>query len=162
MLGGIVAFDARYLQRDLSSPHITATEHPEPDEHFNHPENQTTKALDLPQLPLRFRSEPEPFWDSSECCLIHTDILALPPFLIPSKEISEVYGERIFMNPYVRVLYGASTLKYIWLVHRFERLLAVPQLIINRFAHMPTYNYRRNEVEGEVMEDRMWVVSYSR
>ncbi|PVH81108.1 glycosyltransferase family 69 protein, partial [Cadophora sp. DSE1049] len=149
--GGIVAFDARYLQRDLSSFHINATEH------FKISGKSDANALDLPQLPLRFRSEPEPFWDSSECCLIHADIIALPPFLGPSKELKKEYGDGIFMNPYVRVSYDMSTQKHIWLAQRFERLLAVPQAVINRFAHMPRSNYRREEVKGELVEDRVWV-----
>ncbi|KAL5331060.1 hypothetical protein ACEPPN_000589 [Leptodophora sp. 'Broadleaf-Isolate-01'] len=157
--GGIVAFDARYLQRDLSSFHITATEYPETDEHFKIPRKSDTKALDPPQLPLRFRSEQEPFWDSSECCLIHADIIALPPFLVPSNDTSKEYREGIFMNPYVRVSYHASTQKHMWLTQRFERLFAVPQAIINGFAKMPRYNYRREEVEGEAVEDRVWVTS---
>jgi hypothetical protein len=156
--GGIVAFDARYLQRDLTS----ATSHPQPDVHpETRPRESETKSLDLPNTPLRFRSELEPFWDSSECCLIHADIMALPPFLIPSKETKKEYGEGIFMNPYVRVSYDARTQKHIWLAKRFERLFALPQGIINRFAHMPRFNYRRGEVEGEVVEDREWVPTKS-
>ena len=157
--GGMVAFDARYLQRDLSSLHISAASHP--DEHLSTPARSTErKELELPQLPLRFRSEPEPFWDSSECCLIHADIMALPPFLIPSKETMKGYGEGIFMNPYVRVSYEASTQKHIWLAKRFERLFALPQGIINRLAHMPRFNYRRGEFEGEVIKDRVWTQTF--
>ncbi|KAH6696472.1 cryptococcal mannosyltransferase 1-domain-containing protein [Leptodontidium sp. MPI-SDFR-AT-0119] len=151
--GGIVAFDARYFQRDHYSLHINATEH------FKAPGKSGVEALDLQQLPLRFRSEPEPFWDSSECCLIHADIIALPPFLAPSKELRKEYGDGIFMNPYVRVSYDMSTQKHIWLAQRFERLFAVPQAVINRFAHLPRSNYRRTEVKGGMMEDRVWVAS---
>ena len=156
--GGMVAFDARYLQRDLSALPMSATSGLQSDKHlYTPPRSSEENDHKLPQRPLRFRSEPEPFWDSSECCLIHADIMALPPFLVPSKEMAKTYGEGIFMNPYVRVSYDASTQKHIWLAKRFERLFTWPQGIINYFAHMPRFNYRRAELEGEVVKDRLWV-----
>ncbi|OBT38890.1 hypothetical protein VE00_10588 [Pseudogymnoascus sp. WSF 3629] len=148
--GGMVAFDARYLQRDLSSTTKTRATSGEPTD-------LTPRKVEPPQLPIRFRSEPEPFWDSSECCLIHADIMAATPFQAPSKEVSKTYGDGIFVNPYVRVTYDASTYNYLWLAQRFERLFRGPQSIINSIAKLPRYNYRRAEAEGDIVDDREWV-----
>ncbi|KFY27551.1 hypothetical protein V491_00856, partial [Pseudogymnoascus sp. VKM F-3775] len=148
--GGMVAFDARYLQRELSSTTKASATRADT-------KGLTTREIEPPQLPIRFRSEPEPFWDSSECCLIHADIMATTPFQTPSKDVSETYGDGIFMNPYVRVTYDARTRNYLWLAQRFERLFRGPQSIINSIAKLPKYNYRRAEVEGDIVNDREWV-----
>ena len=142
--GGMVAFDGRYLQRDLKklSPRTK-------------PQNE---AVGLPTLPLRFRSEPEPFVDSSECCLIHADIISLPTFPSVSGASKKAsWGDGIFMNPYVRVAYDSKSFSHIWLAKRFERLFALPQGIINKFAHLPVFNPRREETEGQVINDRLWI-----
>ncbi|CAG8971098.1 hypothetical protein HYALB_00010675 [Hymenoscyphus albidus] len=133
--GGMTAFDARYFQVDVKGA-SKATREP-------------------PTLPLRFRSEPEPFWDSSECCLIHADIMALPPF--PMSPVTEdKWDQGIYMNPNVRVSYDARTQARLGFARRVERLFALPQAIINHFAHMPRFNARRTEIEGEVVKDRGW------
>lgn len=150
--GGMVAFDARYFQNAI----------PEPARQIDiaHLTRDVVEPSPL-TLPLRFRSEPEPFWDSSECCLIHADIMALPPFPSYSEQATAHkpldWQAGIFLNPYVRVSYSAGTQRWIWLAKRFERLFTVPQAIINHMAHMPRFNYRRTEREGEVVHDRIWV-----
>lgn len=141
--GGMVAFDARYFQKAV----VKGTR-----------SEISTREILPPALPLRFRSEPDPFWDASECCLVHADIMALPAFptlTIPAKQFEGHEG--IFMNPYVRVSYDAGSQSRIWIAKRFERLFAIPQAIINRFAHMPRFNYRRTEREGDVVKDRVWI-----
>lgn len=141
--GGMTAFDARYLQRDLSGFVIPAV-------------TDEKTGITRPSYPLHFRSEPEPFWDASECCLIHADIQALPrmpDYPAPPTE----WDTGIYMNPYVRVTYDATSRKHVGMVKRFERLFAIPQAIINHFAHMPVFNSRRTEVEGQVVKDRLWV-----
>lgn len=148
--GGMVAFDARYLQRDLSSTIKASATREEAND-------LATRKVEPPQMPIRFRSEPEPFWDSSECCLIHADIMAATPFQAPSKEVSKTYGDGIFVNPYVRVTYDARTRNYLWLAQRFERLFRGVQSIINSIAKLPRYNYRRAEAEGDILADREWV-----
>ena len=155
--GGMVAFDGRYLQRDLKSLSLSAINQ-KPDQHLK--TSPRTGAVGSPTLPLRFRSEPEPFVDSSECCLIHADIMALPTFpSISQASKKESWGNGIFMNPYVRVAYDAKSYSHIWIAKRFERLFALPQGIINKLAHMPVFNPRRTEIEGEVIKDRLWVSS---
>lgn len=149
--GGIVSFDARYFQADITSSKAPGMLDKTP----------TSPSNLLPSLPLHFRSEPEPFWEASECCLIHADILSLPPFSDePSTSTAKPKDTGIYMNPFVRVSYDAKTLAHIPFTKRFERLFAVPQIIINRFAHMPRFNYRRAEGEGDVVLDRIWVPSH--
>ncbi|KAH7348374.1 cryptococcal mannosyltransferase 1-domain-containing protein [Rhexocercosporidium sp. MPI-PUGE-AT-0058] len=129
--------------------------------------NAAKNGLGVPSLPLRFRSEPEPFWDSSECCLIHADIISLPP-LSPSqtdadgkeKEI-DPWDTGIYMNPYVRTSYSASTHRHIWLAQRFERLFSPVQRVLNYWAGMPRWNYRREEREGQKVMDRLWISVHS-
>jgi len=135
--GGMVAFDARYFQKPLAGAAVTAG---------------------TSSLPLRFRSEPDPFWDASECCLIHADILAIPP-MSPSGQSKLGVDGGIFMNPYVRVSYDATTFKFIPLAKRFERLFALPQDIISRLAKLPRFNYRRGEKEGQKVKDRVWIAN---
>ncbi|KAK6597421.1 glycosyltransferase family 69 protein [Botrytis cinerea] len=115
------------------------------------------RSSSLAELPLKFRSEPESFWDSSECCLIHADILATPDFSDYTTNTNEAWGEGIFMNPFVRVTYDAKSFHYIKYAKRFERLFTPWQAIINHFAHLPRYNDRRMENEGDIVEDRLWI-----
>ncbi|TVY90868.1 hypothetical protein LAWI1_G005177 [Lachnellula willkommii] len=152
--GGMIAFDARYLQRDTSGFSIGAGTGTKSSRNTG----DVSHAGDLlpPKIPLRFRSEPEPFWDSSECCLVHADIMALPRLPDYPKTTSK-WDTGIYMNPYVRVSYDATTQKHINIAKRFERLFAIPQAIINHFAHMPVFNARRAELEGEIIKDRLWV-----
>jgi len=156
--GGIVAFDARYFQADKPTDgkgnNKKSTLSP-PQEVSAIQKSQ----LSTPSLPLKFRSEQETFWDSSECCLIHADILSLPPFPgTPASVLaSPEYGTGIFMNPFVRVSYDAKTFRLIKYAKRFERLFALPQAVINHLAHMPHPNYRRLETAGEIVRDKVWV-----
>jgi hypothetical protein len=139
--GGMVAFQGRFFQAPGSSSGAVGER----------------KEVGLP---LRFRSEPEPFWDSSECCLIHADIIASSQPITPSstsKGEDDPFDTGIYMNPFVRVSYDASTQKHIWLAKRFEALFTLPQGIINKFAKMPRFNYRRAEKEGEIIPDRLWI-----
>lgn len=147
--GGIVAFDAKYFRQggvDVSEA------------------QSSSPTTSLPQLPLRFRSEPESFWDSSECCLIHADIMSLPDSSSSSSSSKSTTNDDehdfgIYMNPFVRVSYDAKSFGHIAFVKRFERLFTFWSWIINYFAHMPRFNARRTEVEGEVIKDRLWISS---
>jgi len=137
--GGMVAFDGGYFQNSTS----TSTT-------FEYGFDGGRRA----GLGLRFRSESEPFWDSSECCLIHADIISSSSH---NTNNQDEHDTGIYMNPYVRTAYSAGAFKYIWLAKRFERLFGPLQGILNRFAHLPRWNYRRGEVEGSVVGDRLWL-----
>lgn len=152
--GGIVAFDARFFQTEIANTTITSILKKVESEDSDHIYERSASPADLP---LKFRSEPESFWDSSECCLIHADILATPDFPDLTTNTNEDWGEGIFMNPFVRVAYDAKSFSYIKYAQRFERLFAPWQAIINHFAHLPRFNDRRTEKEGDIVEDRLWV-----
>jgi hypothetical protein len=140
--GGIVAFDGRYFQHDAKlARDVPPTETGE----------EKGKELVPPlQLPVRFRAVAEPFWEASECCLVHADLMAAPSLTTPS------WGSGIYMNPYVRVSYDATTHSRLWIARRFERLATLPQWIINYLARLPTLNPRRTEIAGQVYDDRVW------
>ncbi|TGO33055.1 hypothetical protein BHYA_0270g00130 [Botrytis hyacinthi] len=151
--GGIVAFDGRFFQKEVAKSATSMSKEREPKDSDHVYERSSSVA----ELPLKFRSEPESFWDSSECCLIHADILATPDFPDYTTNTKEDWGEGIFMNPFVRVTYDAESFNYIKYAKRFERLFTPWQAIINHFAHLPRFNDRRMENEGDIVEDRLWI-----
>ncbi|PMD19449.1 glycosyltransferase family 69 protein, partial [Hyaloscypha hepaticicola] len=144
--GGMVAFSGSLFQSPQTSESI--------------PSSTPNKGV---QLPLKFRSEKEPFWDSSECCLIHADIIASSQSSAgdQDQEGGDSWDTGIYMNPFVRVSYSARTQKWLWLAKRFEALLPIIQDIINRFAHMPRFNPRRAEVPGQIIPSKLWISSVS-
>lgn len=139
--GGMVSFDARYFMS-------MSQDNSEPIAGISRSSNFT--------FPVRFRSEPEAFWDASECCLVHADIMALPSFYLPSTDTDKL-NTGIFMNPYVRTAYSAQALVWIPIIKRFERLMAPIQWVINWVAKLPRYNYRRLEIPGQIIGDRIWI-----
>ncbi|KIN01681.1 glycosyltransferase family 69 protein, partial [Oidiodendron maius Zn] len=144
--GGIVAFDGRYFQGGAAKAPRS----------FSLAEREESKAVQPPQLPIRFRSSTESFWEASECCLVHADLIASSP--LPSTSSgSDPWDTGIYMNPYVRVSYDATTHSRLWIGKRFERLAAFLQRFINWCAKMPRMNTRRAEVEGDVISERIWV-----
>ncbi|KAI5840965.1 cryptococcal mannosyltransferase 1-domain-containing protein [Morchella snyderi] len=107
--GGIVAFDAKVFFKTTS----TAT----PDSLQN-----------TPHRPVLFRSEKEPYWDASECCLIHADIAA---------------ANSTFINPFIRVAYSESTFGWLPAVKRIERLFLGPHWVLAKILGMPWGGQRR-------------------
>ena len=101
--------------------------------------------------PLRFRATPDIYWDASECCLIHADLLNQSTF----DDNGEFVG--VYMNPFVRVAYSNTTLLWIRTVQRVERLFAIPQNLINHLVGLPWFNPRRTEVVGSQVEEKVWV-----
>jgi hypothetical protein len=102
--------------------------------------------------PLRFRSEPDVFWEASECCLIHADLQSL----VERKEGAGARA-RIFVNPYVRVAYDAGTFRWLELTRRWERLFVGPHLFVSWLLRMPWESARRLERAGDRVERREWV-----
>ncbi|ESZ92644.1 glycosyltransferase family 69 protein [Sclerotinia borealis F-4128] len=151
--GGIVAFDARFFQTKIANTTSSISKEREPEDSDHIYERSTSPT----ELPLKFRSEPESFWDSSECCLIHADILATPDFPDFTTNTNENWGEGIFMNPFVRVAYDARSFNNIKYAKRFERLFVPWQAMINYLAHLPRFNDRRGEQGGDIVEDRLWI-----
>ena len=133
--GGMVAFDASYLQGGKAK-------------------RSEPQDVHLPEradgvTPVRFRAEEDPFWDSSECCLIHADIQHINPGDLAS-------DTGIYMNPYVRVAYDSRTLTWLSFTRRFERLYSPIQSIGNYIGSRPSHNPRRTEEPGATVKDRVW------
>ena len=126
--GGMIALEAAPFQQ----PQKTSIDSPK-------------SATDL----LRFRYEPELFWESSECCLIHADMIAREP---PEDELEST---GIYINPFVRVAYKPVTYSWIPFVSRYERFFAILQYVVSRFFY-PEYNPRRQDRAGEEVARRMW------
>lgn len=135
--GGMVAFDAKYLQATLQDvPNLNVAGE-------NLPLTESFKGF-------RFRSETDLFWDASECCLIHADIQGPAP-----------YFEGIYLNPYVRVAYDAKSLSWLHFTRRFERLYSTVHNILNRRVGLPWYNPRRAEAPGSLVTEQVWVANES-
>lgn len=100
---------------------------------------------------LRFGATSDTYWDASECCLIHADILDKTTL----DEEGEYVG--IYMNPIVRPAYSTTTLSWIRPVQRFERLFSIPHNIVNHVVGLPWVNPRRTEVPGSQVTEKVWV-----
>lgn len=135
--GGMTAFEAKWFlkrQPESSSGHL-----------FN-----SSDRIDFGISPLRFRYEVDPFWEASECCLIHADLTYL------HQGANTATDSGIFMNPYVRVAYDSYTLGWLPYTRRIERLYPIVHNILNHVVGMPEYNPRRlEEPEDEVLE-KVW------
>ena len=152
--GGIVAFDGRFLQRSEAE---NLARDGEVDALSTIPRDETpppSSGNGNPpvSLPVRFRAVAEPYWEASECCLVHADLMAV------ETPASSSWGKGIFMNPYVRVSYDEVSFSRLWITHRFERLFVIPQRLVSHFAGLPWNNFRRLEVEGMTYTDRVWVL----
>ena len=101
--------------------------------------------------PLRFRATEDVYWDASECCLIHADILKDGTF----EDDGDYVG--IYMNPFVRVAYGNRTLSWLPYIQRIERLFTIPHNVVNHLVGLPWYNPRQDEKPGILMEEKVWV-----
>ena len=130
--GGMVAYDARFFQRQ---PHPEMV-----------PETAASEGPSNMTGPYRFRAENDMFWDASECCLIQADIQS------PEPDHSGIY-----MNPFVRVAYDTRTLYWLRFTRRFERLYTPIHFLIDIVASMPHFNPRRDERAWESVEETVWV-----
>lgn len=130
--GGMVAFEAKWFQNQTLVGH--KSEFPDPG-----------------VTPLRFRYEKDTFWDSSECCLIHADL----QYRRTGKGMPEESG--IYMNPFIRVAYDESTLNWLSLSRRSEKLMTPFQSIVNYFVGYTEQQDRMGEEPGSVVTDIVWV-----
>lgn len=101
------------------------------------------------QAPVRFRHEPEVFFDACECCLFLADVSTAA-----KKDNAREQG--VFVNPYIRVAYDESTLRWLPIVRRWERLFPIPQRIISYFVGLPRNNPYRSVQEGEAFVEERW------
>lgn len=142
--GGMVAFDAKFFQAQ-TGPEAAK------DEGSEGAGNQVTRRLNSTSTPLRFRSEPDTYWDASECCLIHADIQGL------TSSHSALDDVGIYQNPFIRVAYDARTLWWLGFTRRFERLYSWPHFLVNSLVGLPWHNPRREEQRGAEVSETVWI-----
>lgn len=135
--GGMTAFDAMWFLNNGAEDLPTTN-------------SLSTKVGDLDIAPLRFRYEPNTFWDASECCLIHADLT----FLNHGHTTSIESG--IFTNPYVRVAYDPNTLGWLPYTQRVERLYSFIHNVLNHLVGLPGHNPRRLEQPGDEVTETVW------
>lgn len=135
--GGMTAFEAKWFGETDSGSLISSA-----------PASNPTAFLHV--SPLRFRYEEDPFWDASECCLIHADLTYL------RHGRNRTIDSGIFTNPYVRVAYDSRTLSWLPFTRRFERLYSVVHNILNHMIGMPYRNVRRLEQPGDEVVEKVW------
>lgn len=143
--GGMVAFDAKFFQPRGPDEDTTTTTASAPTRTIN-----ANSALRSGQL-LRFRAEPDTYWDASECCLIHADLQRLSPSYEKRHDVG------IFMNPFIRVAYGSRTFWWLHFTRRFERLYTAPHYMVNLLVGLPWFNPRRDEQAGAEVKEKVWV-----
>ncbi|KAK2765655.1 hypothetical protein FQN54_008511 [Arachnomyces sp. PD_36] len=152
--GGMVAFDAKYFQKPKPPPQVEdPVEEPRAEDQAQEPRVEEREIDITPpgtgNSVARFRAEEDPYWDASECCLIHADIQSQPT--------EESRDTGIYMNPFVRVAYHPDTLEWLPTTRRFERLYSIPHGILNHLVGLPWFNRRRAEIPGEVVDEKVWV-----
>ncbi|MCJ1399103.1 hypothetical protein MMC11_002305 [Xylographa trunciseda] len=136
--GGMVVLEARYLQSSMQGNVDTDT-HAVP-----------MPILNATSAPLRFRAELDLFYDASECCLLHADLLKI------ARQANTHEDSGIYLNPFIRVAYDPRTLSWLTFMRRFERLYSIPHWIVNSLASMPTYNPYRSVEQGQEFEEEIW------
>ncbi|MCJ1258740.1 hypothetical protein MMC24_006573 [Lignoscripta atroalba] len=147
--GGMVAFDARYLQ-------AIAPEAVENLSNSNETQSSRSFGSDLitprsVSMPIRFRAEPDIFYDACECCLINADLQR-------AAGRSNADGDTgIYQNPFIRVAYDPNTLWWARVTRRFERLYTFPHYLVNTLARMPAFNQYRTVDEGQTVTEKVWV-----
>lgn len=123
--GGMVAFEAKWFQSSVKEPE-----------------------------PLRFRYEEELFWDASECCLIHADLLDRAQETVEHASTSE---SGIYVNPHIRVAYDDLTFYWLDFFRRFERLFTLGTFLLDAIRGLPGSCERRLESPGEEVTHRTWM-----
>ncbi|KAH6643248.1 cryptococcal mannosyltransferase 1-domain-containing protein [Truncatella angustata] len=140
--GGIVAMQARYVQ-NLNKV-LPTTNFQEIGSHVINP-----AVAQIVTAPVRFRNEPEIFFDACECCLFLADV---------SQAAKSMGAQELgtYVNPYVRVAYSQSTLGWLRWVRRWERLFVIPQWLISKIVGLPTHNPHRTVQQGEPFTEEIW------
>lgn len=143
--GSMVAMQAKWVQNTHSSL---------PSPNFRDISAHTIDP-DAPRnitLPVRFRHEPELFFDACECCLFLADISTAA-----ATAGEWALGQGVYINPFIRTSYRLDTFKLIkgWVRH-WEMLLAFPQWLVNTIGALPSNNPHREVVEGQPFKEEVW------
>ncbi|KAI2602090.1 glycosyltransferase family 69 protein [Hypoxylon sp. NC1633] len=141
--GGIVAMQAKYVQNMNGS--LPSSDFQDISSHVVDPAKPHKVTA-----PVRFRYEPEPFYEACECCLFHADVA----------KVARESGEKelgVYINPYVRVAYKERVLSWLLWAKRWERLLSIPHFFVSYFSSLPTRNPYRTVQEGDRFTEEIWV-----
>lgn len=140
--GGMVAMQARYVQNHNESL---------PSPTFQKIGNAVIDPAKPARIsaPVRFRYEPEIFFDACECCLFLADVTQAA-----RRAGSQERG--VYVNPYIRVAYDWDTLGWLPIIQGWERFLSVPQGILSPLLGLPRNNPHRNVQEGEDFTEEVW------
>jgi len=134
--GGMTAFEARWFQSNTME--------------LSKSDKLKTSVADVQISPLRFRYEVDPFWDASECCLIHADLTYL------RQGSNDTTDTGIYTNPYIRVAYDAKTLSWLPYTRLVERIYPFIHNILNHSVGFPRQNPRRLTRPGEKVSEKVW------
>lgn len=145
--GGMTAFEASWFQMNQTDLDNMLDGDNRLDD-----ERPSSDIAGLQLLPLQFRYELDPFWEASECCLIHADLA----YLSRGRGVEDHDDTRIFTNPYVRVAYDSKTLSWLPYTRRLERLYPIIQSMVNKIAGVPSQNSRRLERPGDEVTELVW------
>lgn len=105
--------------------------------------------LDNVSKPVRFRFEPEAFYDACECCLFSTDLRQA------AKQDRTGEENGIYVNPYVRVAYNEKVLNWVQIFKRWEILFRIVYEIQSWFEPRVENPWREVE-EGEHFTEEIW------
>lgn len=137
--GGMVAYQAKWFQAQTSVEHKpeapTSSQQLSPDPHI---------------APIRFRYDTDTFWESSECCLVNADL----QYRRTGQGMPAESG--IYLNPFVRVAYDETTLAWLSIIRRPEKLYSLIHDILNYFVGFPDVQERLGEEPGEIVTDTVW------
>ncbi|KAF2763532.1 hypothetical protein EJ05DRAFT_482324 [Pseudovirgaria hyperparasitica] len=156
--GGMTAFEARFFQNDV--PAIDPTSPPTSSLESSIealPNAADAQAVATIPRPVRFRYETDPYWDASECCLIHADVTFAAQGRNATHNSAGDLSSGIVMNPYIRVAYDSTTLSWLGFTRRFERLYSVVHDVANRWVGFPYPNPRRLEQPGDKSKEWVWM-----
>ncbi|MCJ1310373.1 hypothetical protein MMC25_004037 [Agyrium rufum] len=154
---GMVAADAQYFQATTAAANLSQDATLEDKRIVVNASRNTTAP------PIRFRAEPDLFYDASECCLFHADLLdraeaqsreRQPAIMVHEEEEEDT---RIYFNPYIRVAYSDQVLVWLAFMRRFERLYSLPQYIASLILRLPKRNPFRVVRKDEFFDNEVWV-----
>jgi len=139
--GGMMVVQAKYVQNFNSAL-------PSPD--FQALKTQLVEP-DYPRVvesPIRFRYEPEPYYDASESCLFPADVAT-----VAMRKGAEETG--VYVNPYIRTAYHEIALDILPTIRRIERLLTPLFAVFTWFMPSDEQPYRQVR-EGDTFAEEMW------
>lgn len=141
---GMVAMQAKYVQNLAAT--LPTPDFQEVGAHVIQPDHPFAV-----EAPVRFRYEPEVFFDACECCLFLADVSTA------ARKDENALEHGVFVNPYVRVAYDDWALRWLHRIKRWEKLFVLPQRIISWYVGLPRNNPYREVQEGEPFTEEIWV-----